>query len=105
KKFPPRPGVGQDLLLDREGCVDVTLGERACDARGYAEIGKGLLHSISLLWVVQRVLLGRDPSASTALRRNRRRQPSRDDDAVRGARVPVAARRARNGPFSASRVH
>ena len=40
--------VRENALLDRERVLDGTLGQAAHDARGYAELGKGL-HSIQLL--------------------------------------------------------
>ena len=80
--------VREDVRLDRERCVDVTLGERTHDARGHRQARKRTASRFELLVS----LLGRDPSASTAQRRNRRSQTSRDDGAVRARRVAVAAK-------------
>ena len=78
---------GKNPRLDREGLVEVALGERARNVRGHAELRERVLHFDSTpMWCPDEWAVGRDPSCSTHWR-NRRSQTSRDSGAVRTCTV------------------
>ena len=71
-----RECLGEDASLDGEGPMDVTLGELAHDARGHAEPGKRVLHSIPLLFKSVEIRLPRPEGGTEGAKPHRTTTPS-----------------------------